>query len=140
MDSLQPSLSADPARILIIDDDTALLTALADTLKIRLERIVIDTSNSAADGLARPKRNHYNIILCDVSMPDIDGLCLRPELKKIAPNSSIIMMTGHGDESTRKTAASLGALELIHKPFDRHSLVGTLKQVLETQPQHRVGH
>jgi hypothetical protein len=37
MDSLQPSLSADPARILIIDDDTALLTALADTLKIRLE-------------------------------------------------------------------------------------------------------
>jgi CheY-like chemotaxis protein len=61
-----------------------LLTALADTLKIRLERIVIDTSNSAADGLARPKRNHYNIILCDVSMPDIDGLCLLPQLKKIA--------------------------------------------------------
>jgi DNA-binding response OmpR family regulator len=75
MDSSQPSLSADPACILIIDDDTALLTALADTLKIRLERIVIDTSNSGADGLARAKRNHYNIILCDVSMPDIDGLC-----------------------------------------------------------------
>jgi DNA-binding NtrC family response regulator len=140
MDSLQPSLSADPPCILIIDDDTALLTALADTLKIRLEQIVIDTSNSGADGLARAKRNHCNIILCDVSMPDIDGLCLLPQLKKIAPNSAIIMMTGHGNESTRKTAASLGALELIHKPFDRHSLVGTLKQVLETQPQHRVGH
>jgi DNA-binding NtrC family response regulator len=65
---------------------------------------------------------------------------LLPQLKKIAPNSSIIMMTGHGDESTRKTAASLGALELLHKPFDRYSLVVTLKQVLETQPQYRVGH
>jgi hypothetical protein len=74
MDSLLPSLSGDPPCILIIDDDTALLTALADTLKIRLERIVIDTSNSGTDGLARVKRNHYNIILGNVSMPAIDGL------------------------------------------------------------------
>jgi DNA-binding NtrC family response regulator len=56
------------------------------------------------------------------------------------PNSSIIMMTGHGDESTRKTAAPLGALESIHKPVDRSSLVGTVKQVLQTQLQHSVAH
>jgi CheY-like chemotaxis protein len=125
--------SSDDARILIIDDDTALLTALADTLKLRLEGIVIDTANSGSDGTARAERNNYNIILCDVSMPDIDGLSLLPQLKKISPDSIIIMMTGHGDESTRRTAACLGALELIHKPFDRPSLVRTLKQALQAQ-------
>jgi len=57
-------------------------------LKIQLEQIVIDTSTSGVGGLARAKLNHYNIILCDVSMPDIDGLCLLPQLKKVAPNSS----------------------------------------------------
>ena len=77
----QPPLSSDDARILIIDDDTALLTAPADTLKLRLEGIVIDTANSGSDGMARAERNHYNIILCDVSMPDIDGLSLLPQLK-----------------------------------------------------------
>lgn len=129
----QPPLSSDDARILIIDDDTALLTAPADTLKLRLEGIVIDTANSGSDGMARAERNHYNIILCDVSMPDIDGLSLLPQLKKISPDSGIIMMTGHGDESTQRTAACLGALELILKPFDRPSLVRTLKRALQAQ-------
>ncbi|HKN87271.1 MAG TPA: response regulator [Nitrospiraceae bacterium] len=133
MDILQQPLSSDDARILIIDDDTALLTALADTLKIRLERTIIDTADNGTEGLARAERNRYNVILCDISMPDIDGLSLLPQLKDVSPHSGIIMMTGHGDESTRRTAACLGAVDLIHKPFDRPSLVRTLKQILQTQ-------
>jgi Response regulator containing CheY-like receiver, AAA-type ATPase, and DNA-binding domains len=108
-----------------------LLTALADTLKIRLERLVIETATNGTDGLARAEQSRYNIILCDVSMPEINGLSLLPRLKKASPDSVIIMMTGHGDESTRRTALGLGAVELIRKPFDRPALVRTLKQVLQ---------
>jgi DNA-binding NtrC family response regulator len=133
MDTLQPSAPIHHARILIIDDDAILLTALADTLKIRLEHIVIDTASSGADGFAQAESNRYNIILCDISMPDLNGLALLPRLKKIAPDSAIIMMTADGEESTRRTAASLGAFELIHKPFDRPALVRALKQVLQAQ-------
>ena len=137
MDTSQSPLSYDDARILIIDDDAALLTALADTLNFRIKGILIDTVDSGTDGLARAERTRYDVILCDVSMPDIDGLALLPRLKTISPNSGIIMMTGHGDESTRRTAACLGAVDLIHKPFDRPSLVRTLKQILQAQQQHR---
>jgi len=108
-----------------------LLTALADMLNIQLERIAIDTANSGADG--RAERHRYHIILCDVRMPGIYGLSLLPRLKAIAPDSAIIMMTGHGDESTRRTALGRGAVELIRKPFDRPALVRTLKQVLQAQ-------
>jgi DNA-binding NtrC family response regulator len=66
-------------------------------------------------------------------MPDLNGLALLPRLKKIAPNSAIIMMTADGKESTRRTAACLGALALIQKPFDRPALVHTLMQVLQAQ-------
>lgn len=109
-----------------------MLTALADMLNIQLERIAIDTANSGADGLARAERHRYHIILCDVRMPGIHGLSLLPRLKAIAPDSAIIM-TGHGDESTRRTALGRGAVELIRKPFDRPPLVRTLKQVLQAQ-------
>jgi DNA-binding NtrC family response regulator len=124
-------MSTDHARILTIDDDGVLLTALADTLKIRLGHIVIDTANTGADGLAQAESNRYNIILCDISMPDLNGLALLPQLKKITPDSAIIMMTADGEESIRRTAACLGALALIHKPFDRPAR--TLKQVLQAQ-------
>jgi DNA-binding response OmpR family regulator len=133
MDRVRPSLSLDPARILIIDDDTALLAALTDTLKLRLAGIVVETATSGAEGFERAERLAYNIILCDISMPDIDGLSLLPRLKQIAPDSAIMMMTAHGEESVQRTALRLGALELIRKPFDRASLVRTLKQVLQAQ-------
>jgi DNA-binding response OmpR family regulator len=133
MDRVRPSLSLDPARILIIDDDTALLAALTDTLKLRLAGIVVETATSGAEGFERAERLAYNIILCDISMPDIDGLSLLPRLKQIAPDSAIMMMTAHGEESVQRTALRLGALELIRKPFDRASLVRTLNQVLQAQ-------
>lgn len=131
VDTMELSVPIHHARILIIDDDAVLLTALADTLKIRLGHIVIDTANSGADGLAQVESHRYNIILCDISMPDLNGLALLPRLKKIAPDSAIIMTTADGEESTRRTAARLGALALIQKPFDRPALVRTLKQALQ---------
>jgi CheY-like chemotaxis protein len=102
-------------------------------LKLRLAGIVVETATSGAEGFERAERLAYNIILCDISMPDIDGLSLLPRLKQIAPDSAIMMMTAHGEESVQRTALRLGALELIRKPFDRASLVRTLKQVLQAQ-------
>jgi DNA-binding NtrC family response regulator len=133
MPTLKVSLSTHHTRILIIDDDAVLLEALADTLRTTLWLVVIETANSGSGGLQCAQRHPYDIILCDVSMPDINGLALLPMLKDIAPDSAIIMMTGNGEESTRRTAARLGALDLIYKPFDRPTLVSTLKQVLQAQ-------
>jgi DNA-binding NtrC family response regulator len=135
MDTLQPSLSTHQAHILIIDDDPALLESLADALRIRLFRVVIATASNGSEALQRARNDRYDIILCDVSMPDINGLALLPQLKNITPNSAVIMMTGDGEESIRRAAAHLGALESINKPFDRLTLVRILKQVLQAQHQ-----
>lgn len=85
METMDSCASIHHARILIIDDDAALLTALADTLKLRLEHTVIDTANSGVDGFAQAESNRYNIILCDISMPDLNGLALLPRLKRSPP-------------------------------------------------------
>ena len=125
----------DYARILIIDDDPALLEALADTLRIKLFRVVIAAANNGAEGLSRAGSDCYDIILCDVSMADINGLTLLSKLKHIGPDSAIIMMTGEGEESISRMALRLGAIERINKPFDRLTLVRILKEVLQAQRQ-----
>jgi hypothetical protein len=124
-------MSTDHARILIIDDDGVLLTALADTLKIRLGHIVIDTANTGADGLAQAESNRYNIILCDISMPDLQWACSAAPAEEDHPR-----LGNHYDDCRwrgidPKNGRMPRRLALIHKPFDGPAR--TLKQVLQAQ-------
>ncbi|MBA2253198.1 MAG: response regulator [Nitrospirales bacterium] len=122
--------TSDNSRVLVIDDDAALLESLAEMLTIRLGRVHVDTCSNPASAEAMVRRGQYDLILCDVWMAPVSGLTLLPQLRKAAPEASIIMMSGVTNNTVRSQALASGATTFLPKPFDRDSLTLMLKQVL----------
>lgn len=118
-------------RILVIDDDVALLEDLAEMLRIRFAHVNVETCQSPASAVGLVKRRHYDLILCDVWMPETDGLVLLPKLRQAVPEVPIVMMSGALDGTVPTTALSYGAAAFVTKPFDRDVLTATLRQVLK---------
>lgn len=119
------------SRILIIDDDPALLMGLADMLRQRLWRIDVETRSEAAFAIPMAQSGHYDLILCDCWMPQTNGLELLPRLREVTPATAIVMMTGTLNDTVRHTALSCRATKVLAKPFDRQSITITLKQLLK---------
>lgn len=117
--------------ILLIDDDPDLLAALSDMLKIRLRSVRIDTCQGSSFAVSMVQQRAYDLILCDVSMPGINGLELLPKLRKAAPHASIFMMSAAFDRGTQTRALANGATAFLAKPFDRDSLTLMLMQTLQ---------
>lgn len=118
-------------RILLIDDDPALLEGLGQMLAIRLQRVQIETCDGSALALPTARQGQYDVILCDVWMPGIDGLELLPDLRQAAPDAVIFMMSAVLDDGVKEWAVAAGATGFLVKPFDRDVLTMTLKQVLQ---------
>jgi DNA-binding response OmpR family regulator len=119
-------------RILIIDDDEALLAGLADMLNIRLDDVQVDTCSDPVFAVGMARQHGYDLILCDVCMPGISGLELLPQLRYGRPNIAIIAMSGVADQSLRDAALSYGATAFIAKPFEREVLSTVVKAALVT--------
>ena len=141
MDALEVSLRSyqrrhrSTPRILIIDDDPALLESLAEMLMIRLGRVHVDTCSIPAFAVGMVRREGYDIILCDISMPDINGLTLLPSLRDSTPDAAIVMMSAVANNGDQEKAFSNGATAFLAKPFDRDLLTATLKEVLRNITQ-----
>jgi CheY-like chemotaxis protein len=118
-------------RILIIDDDPALLESLAEMLTIRLGRVHVDTCSNPSFAGSMVRRGRYEVILCDISMPHINGLMILPILRHSAPNAAIVLMSAVADKGVQEKAFIDGATAFLAKPFDREVLTGTLKQLLK---------
>src|SRR5436190_24046262 len=92
--------TADPAparRVLIVDDDPALLQALPAALRIRMAAVTVDTADSAAAALERIAATDYDAIVTDIKMPGMDGVALLAEIRTRRPDTPILMITGHGE-------------------------------------------
>jgi DNA-binding NtrC family response regulator len=119
------------SRILLIDDDTALLAGLTEMLTIRLQPVHVETCPGSALAVRMVQLGRYDIILCDVWMPKINGLDLLPKLREAAPEASILMMSAALSPSVRNRAFADGATGFLPKPFDRDALTMELKQILK---------
>jgi DNA-binding NtrC family response regulator len=117
--------------ILLIDDDAALLAGLAEMLTIRLEPVHVETCLRSAFAVRMVQQGRYDVILCDVWMPEINGLDLLPRLREAAPDASILMMSAALSASVRNRAFADGATGFLSKPFDRDALTMEIKQILE---------
>jgi DNA-binding NtrC family response regulator len=119
-----------PRRLLIIDDDETLLEALAGIFPLRLPSVIVQTVQSAHAGLQLLQAEHYDLILCDVRMPDKDGLAFLQELARVPFSPPVVLMTAHGDHHSLAQAQRHGATAFIEKPFDREELVTTVARLL----------
>ena len=117
--------------ILIIDDEKAIRKTLSEILGF--EGYKIDEAGDGEEGLKRFSEKSYDIVLCDIKMPKLDGIEFLEKAKTINPDVPIIMISGHGNIDTAVEAVKKGAFDYISKPPDLNRLLITLRNATEKQ-------
>lgn len=119
------------SRILIIEDEEAIRRVL---VKILSEENSLYKVFEAVDGLSGTeliKKEDFDLILCDIKMPKMDGVEVLQAAKKIKPEVPIVMISGHGDLDTAVNTMRLGAFDYISKPPDLNRLLNTVRNALD---------
>ncbi|MEO7046156.1 MAG: response regulator [Ferruginibacter sp.] len=119
------------ASILIIDDEKAIRKTLSEILSF--EGYKIDEAGDGEEGLKRFSEKNYDLVLCDIKMPKIDGIEFLEKAKMVNPDVPIIMISGHGNIDTAVEAVKKGAFDYISKPPDLNRLLITLRNATEKQ-------
>jgi DNA-binding NtrC family response regulator len=120
-------------RILIVDDDPALLEALPETVRLRIGPIDIDTCDSATAAVQRIEASDYDAIVTDIKMPGMDGLALLSVIREKRPATPTLLITGHGEGDLGLRALAGGAFEYIAKPIDRDSFIASLERAIQSR-------
>ena len=118
-------------RILIVDDDPALLEALPEALRLRMSELAVETCDSAPDALGKIAGEDYDAIVTDIKMPGMDGLALLEEIQRLRPETPTLLITGHGEHDLAVQALRRGAYDYIQKPIDREYFVASLGRAIE---------
>ncbi|MBR5147094.1 MAG: sigma-54-dependent Fis family transcriptional regulator [Bacteroidales bacterium] len=116
------------AKILVIDDEPAIRRILREILEH--EKYNVDDVASAIDALPLVKENEYDAILCDIKMPQMDGIEFLEKARQIS-DAPIIMISGHGTIDTAVEAIKKGAFDYISKPPELNRLLITLRNALD---------
>jgi two-component system, NtrC family, nitrogen regulation response regulator NtrX len=114
--------------ILIIDDEESIRSALRDILEY--EKYVIDDAADGEQALELARNNAYDVILCDIKMPGMDGLEVLEKLQDLS-EAPVVMISGHGTIDTAVEAIKKGAYDYISKPLDLNRLLVTLRNALD---------
>jgi two-component system response regulator AtoC len=122
-------------KILLIDDEENFRHMLSVILKKR--GYDVETANNGIDGLKKVDTGSYDTVLCDIRMPEMDGLEFLKEAQKAGCESTIIMMSAYGTLDTAIEAMKLGAYDYISKPFKPDEIVLTLKKAEERERLRR---
>ena len=115
-------------KILIIDDDTNQLKALSRTLT--QHKFHIDTANSGQDGLDKIQTSDFDLVLLDQVMPDMNGLEVLMEIKKLKPRIRVIMITGFATIDDAVEATKKGASNYLSKPLEVDKLIVSIRRAL----------
>ena len=116
------------AGILIIDDEKSILNTLRDILEY--EKYSVSDAFDGIEGLKLLNENKYDVILCDIKMPRMDGLETLEHIMKIT-DTPVIMISGHGTIDTAVSAIKKGAYDYIEKPLDLNRLLTTIRNALD---------
>src|SRR5438874_11169460 len=125
------------ARVLIVDDDLALLQALPEAVRLRIDGVMVDTADSGPVALSQMVAHEYDAIVTDIKMPGMDGLELLAEIRTRRPDTPTLMITGHAEHDLVVDALRGGAYDFIQKPIDRDYLVAVLCRAIEMRALSR---
>ncbi len=112
-------------KILVIDDEKSIRNTLKDILGF--EGYQVEMAENGIIGLELVKSTDFDIILCDIKMPEMDGLEVLEQIMQIKPESTVVMISGHGTIDTAVEAIKKGAFDFIEKPLDLNRLLITLR-------------
>jgi len=117
------------ATLLIIDDEKAIRKTLSEILSF--EGYKIDEALDGEEGLKKFKEKTYDVVLCDIKMPKIDGMEFLQKATEANPDVPVIMISGHGNIETAVEAVKKGAYDFIQKPPDLNRLLITIRNAME---------
>lgn len=117
------------AKILIIDDERSIRNTLKDILTF--ESYNVDLAEDGKVGLQLASENTYDIIFCDIKMPQMDGIEVLESLHESSPEIPVVMISGHGNIETAVEAIKKGAFDFISKPLDLNRIMITLRNALD---------
>ena len=116
-------------KILIIDDEKAIRRTIREILEF--EKYTVDEAEDGQQGLDMALKGNYDVILSDIKMPKIDGTELLAKLMAHGTESSLIMMSGHGNIETAVDAVKKGAFDYLAKPIDLNRLLVTIRNAMD---------
>ncbi len=119
------------SKILIIEDEAAIRRVLSKILSEESTSYVVSEAEDGLSGLELASKISYDLILCDIKMPKMDGVEVLEKIKKIKPEIPVIMISGHGDLDTAVQTMRLGAFDYISKPPDLNRLLTTVRNALD---------
>ncbi len=118
-------------KILIIEDEPAIRRVLTKILSEENQFYAVEEAEDGISGFEKIKNNDYDLVLCDIKMPKMDGVELLEAVKKIKPEIPMVMISGHGDMETAINTMRLGAFDYISKPPDLNRLLNTVRNALD---------
>lgn len=119
------------ATILIIDDERAIRKTLVEILGF--EGYKLEEASDGEEGLKKFSEKKYDLVLCDIKMPKLDGIEFLEKARELNPDVPIIMISGHGNIDTAVEAVKKGAFDYISKPPDLNRLLITIRNAAEKQ-------
>ena len=119
------------SKILIIEDEEPIRRVLLRILKDEDSSFEIHEASDGKKGLDLIKNDSYDLVLCDIKMPKVDGIELLQRTRKTNSTIPFIMLTGHGNIETAVESMKLGAYDFISKPPDLNRLINSVRNALE---------
>jgi DNA-binding NtrC family response regulator len=118
-------------KILIIEDEDAIRRVLKKILLEEEQNYTVEEAEDGLLGIELIKKNKYDLILCDIKMPKMDGLEVLSACQKLNPDLPVVMISGHGDLETAVETMRMGAFDYISKPPDLNRLLNTVRIALD---------
>lgn len=118
-------------KILILEDEESIRRVLKNILTDESDDYEVDESKDGLDGMEKIKDVDYDLVLCDIKMPKMDGIEVLEKTQKIKPETPVVMISGHGDLETAVDTMKMGAFDYIAKPPDLNRLLNTVRHAVD---------
>jgi CheY-like chemotaxis protein len=122
----------EPFRVLIIDDEKWVREVFRDFCNIT-EAVEVELATGGADGIELARTNNYDVITLDLIMPEMSGLDVLSEIKRVSPKVPVWIITGNATERLVREAGVLGANRVLYKPLELNDFLAELATTFSTR-------
>lgn len=123
------------SNILLIEDEDSIRRVLKKVLQQDNQSYKFTEATDGQEGILTVKKQHFDLILCDIKMPKKDGIEVLDFIRNHTPKTPVVMISGHGNLETAVQAMRMGAFDYISKPPDLNHLLSTVRSALQSESQ-----
>ena len=123
------------SNILLIEDEDSIRRVLKKVLQQDNQSYKFTEATDGQEGILTVKKQHFDLILCDIKMPKKDGIEVLDFIRNHTPTTPVVMISGHGNLETAVQAMRMGAFDYISKPPDLNHLLSTVRSALRSESQ-----